>query len=194
MAFRIVVGLGNPGRGYEHTRHNVGFMVVEQLAERWRVPLGPDWMGIRSGQGTVAGVPVLLVEPWRYMNRSGDALANLPLAWQPQDMITVHDDIDLPVGQLRVRHNGGAAGHRGILSIAERFGLDFDRVRIGVGRPPVQMEPADYVLQALTTDERRQLGDAVARAADAVECLLREGLEPAMNRFNVRQPTEEARG
>jgi PTH1 family peptidyl-tRNA hydrolase len=184
---RIVVGLGNPGFAYARTRHNVGFMVVDRLAQRWEIRFACEQQGLVVGRGPVSGVPVLLVQPLEYMNLSGPALQKLPGAWEVQDMIVVYDDIDLPTGRLRVRRNGGTGGHRGITSLVASFGSDFDRVRVGVGRPPATQDPAEYVLESLSDDIFQVMSEAVDRASDAVECLLTQGLQQAMNRFNVRQ-------
>ena len=185
---RIVVGLGNPGTEYERTRHNVGFMVIENLANRWHVEVGPPRLGLRVGAGRFDGQPVLLVEPYRYMNLSGAALAELDLPWTVEDLVVVHDDLDIPTDQLRVRHGGGAAGHRGLISLIESYGAEFDRVRVGVGRPEGGIDVAQYVLQEMSREEFDRLLVSAARATDAVECLLSEGLERAMNRFNTRSP------
>jgi PTH1 family peptidyl-tRNA hydrolase len=184
---RIVVGLGNPGLAYARTRHNVGFMVVERLAQRWEIHFACEHQGPVVGRGAVSGVPVRLVQPRQYMNLSGPALQTLPGAWEMHDAVVVHDDIDLAPGRLRVQRNGGAGGHRGVASLVATFGSDFDRVRIGVGRPPSTQDAAEYVLESLTEEILQVMGDAVERASDAVECLLTQGLQQAMNRFNVRQ-------
>ncbi len=183
---RIVVGLGNPGTEYVSTRHNVGFMTVERLAGRWHIGLKAERRGVRIGEGRVAGVPTTLVQPLRYMNRSGEALGAIGLQFGAEDLIVVYDDIDLPVGRLRVRPEGGSGGHRGIESLVRQCGRHFNRVRIGVGRPPEGMDAAEYVLMPLTAPEQRVIDSVVERASDAVECLLVEGMEQAMNRFNVR--------
>lgn len=186
MAERIVVGLGNPGRDYARTRHNVGFMVVERLAQRWAISLAPEFQGAVVGSGPVAGIRTRLVQPQEYMNLSGLTVRKLPGAWQVEDMVVVYDDMDLPVGRLRVRHGGGAGGHRGIASLVDELGPEFDRVRIGVGRPPSTQDAAAYVLERLNDMELGRLSDAVERASDAIECLLTDGLQQAMTRFNVR--------
>jgi PTH1 family peptidyl-tRNA hydrolase len=180
----IVVGLGNPGTEYAHTRHNVGFMVVECVAQRWNIGLAPAG-ALRMGGGSVAGQSVRLVEPQMFMNRSGSALAQLVVAADDTFMV-VHDDLDLPPGQLRVRRRGGSAGHRGIASIVDRLGSEFVRVRVGIGRPADGDDVSDFVLRALTTAELTALRDDVERAGDAVECVITNGPETAMNRFNVR--------
>jgi PTH1 family peptidyl-tRNA hydrolase len=188
---RIIVGLGNPGTRYEHTRHNVGFMVIERLAERWHVKLAAERNGLRVGFGVVRTVPVRLVEPLRFMNLTGPVLMCLDPPWTVEDLIVVYDDIDLPIGQLRVRHDGGTGGHRGLSSVVDTFNPNFDRVRIGIGRPPAGVDPADYVLEPIPLKELAELDGVLERASDAVECLAADGLQTAMNRFNVRRPTVE---
>lgn len=188
---RIVVGLGNPGSRYERTRHNVGFMVVENLAKRWNVEVAPPERGLRLARGEFADRPVMLVEPYRYMNLSGAALAELDVSWSLEDLIVVHDDLDIPADQLRVRRGGGPAGHRGLVSLIEAYGAGFERVRVGVGRPPIGLDPAQYVLAEMNGEELDRLRESAVRAADAIECLLSEGIERAMNRFNTRPPAPE---
>jgi peptidyl-tRNA hydrolase, PTH1 family len=184
-----VVGLGNPGAEYARSRHNVGFMVVKMLAERWRVPL-KDGATLRYGHGSVSGRSTLLVQPQTFMNRSGEVI--LALGLSPDDiMVIVYDDLDLPVGQLRIRPRGGSGGHRGVASIVERCGGEFVRVRVGIGRPPADIDPAEHVLAPLSEPEWSTLRDSAARASDAVECILAEGPAAAMNRFNVRPNPEE---
>lgn len=175
------MGLGNPGATYAVSRHNAGFMAVDALAERWRIPL--EAVGkCRRGAGVIAGQAVTLLAPQTFMNRSGDVLAGeLPADDQ---LAVIHDDLDLPAGHLRVRPRGGSGGHRGIESIAARIGPEFIRVRIGIGRPPLGVETADYVLEALPPAEHATLQATVQRACDAVECLLEHGLVATMNRFN----------
>ena len=185
---RIVVGLGNPGTRYERTRHNVGFMVIENLATRWNVEVEPPLRGLRTGAGQFGGRPILLVEPYRYMNLSGEALSLLDIPWSAEDLVVVHDDLDIPVDELRVRRGGGAAGHRGLISLIDACGAAFDRVRVGVGRPLPGHDPAEYVLTELEEDELARLRASAVRAADAVECLLSDGIERTMNRFNTRAP------
>jgi len=121
------------------------------------------------------------------MNCSGEALTHLQWPWRPGDLIVVHDDIDLPLGRLRVRHDGGCGGHLGLESLGRVCGRDFDRVRLGVGRPPQGVDPAEYVLADFAQDELRTLAESVDRASLAVECLLTAGLAEAMNRFNMRR-------
>lgn len=182
---RLVVGLGNPGPEYERTRHNAGFMVVDHLAARWEIRLRGARQ-LRVGEGRLAGHPVMLIEPQRYMNLSGEALASLPFPWRIEDVVVIHDDVDLPAGRLRLRHNGGTGGHRGLESLAGLYGNGFDRVRVGVGRPPEGLDVADYVLAPMSEEESRQFAPVIERAGDAVVCLIDEGLDRAGSRFNAR--------
>lgn len=175
----------------------MGFMVIERLAERWRIPLCVNG-GVRIGRGRFRDVPVILIEPQRYMNLSGETLVDaLPELDHGQDgtslakprtaeIVVVHDDLDLARGQLRVKRGGGAGGHRGVASIAARSGADFLRIRLGVGRPPEGEDAAEYVLAPLSDEEREELAATIERAAEAVESLVSSGLEATRNRFNQR--------
>jgi len=173
----VVVGLGNPGRSYERTRHNVGFLVADELASRhggsWRKRKKAEAAPVRLGFEDVT-----LLKPTTFMNNSGAALAG----YETDDLIVVHDDLDLPEGDVRVKVGGGAGGHNGLRSLIGRLGPDFVRVRVGVGRPPAGMGVTDYVLGKMDSAVR----NAVPRAADAVEAVVEDGPEAAMNRFNVR--------
>lgn len=171
------MGLGNPGRSYERTRHNAGYLVADELARRhagaWRkkkkAEAAPISLGLKN---------VTLLKPTTFMNNSGSALADFRI----EDLIVVHDDLDLPVGDVRVKVGGGAGGHNGLRSIIQNKGNEFTRVRIGIGRPPVGVTVTDYVLGRMDSAVK----DAVPTAADAVEFLVENGAEAAMNRFNVR--------
>lgn len=186
---RVIVGLGNPGVAYQRTRHNLGFRVIERLAERWAIPLTRRALLSLIGEGHYRGEQVLLVQPQTYMNRSGDAVARVCTFYHVNlgDLILVHDDLDLPLGRIRIkRGGGGAGGNRGVASVIAALGSkDFVRVKIGIGRPPPHQDPADYVLQPFTQPEEAFILPAVERAADAVEALLGEGIEKAMARFNA---------
>lgn len=183
---KIIVGLGNPGQEYSLTRHNVGFMAVDELARRWEVA------GWRSKFDALlaeyrGAEPVILVKPQTYMNLSGTAVGAL-VRWhklKPEDVIVIYDDLDLPVGKMRIRGQGGAGGHRGIESLLVHLGQDaFARVRIGIGRPPQGWETANYVLSRFTNDEQPLISDTIAKVADAVECILKSGLSKAMNQYS----------
>jgi len=183
---KIVVGLGNPGREYVATRHNIGFMAVDTLAERWGVTAWREKFSALMAAHRGAE-PVLLVKPQTYMNLSGQAVAAFVRFYKltVADVIVVYDDIDLPAGRLRLRPGGGAGGHRGIESLFDHLGSDaFARVRIGVGRPPEYMEAADYVLSRFSSEEQPLMDEAIKRAADAVEAILKDGLAKAANEYN----------
>lgn len=183
---RIVVGLGNPGSAYANTRHNVGFMVVEELARRWHAFLESSRQSARVAQSVIVGEQTMLIEPQLYMNRSGTALADVAPHLATSELVVIHDDLDLEFGCVRVKRGGGTAGHRGLDSIAQWCGTEFTRVRVGIGRPGEGEEVAEYVLSPFPAEHLAAVAAAVQRAADAVECVLREGEEKAMNGFNVR--------
>ncbi|TCJ20283.1 aminoacyl-tRNA hydrolase [Rubrobacter taiwanensis] len=173
----VVVGLGNPGPRYAGTRHNAGFLVADELAGRH----GGRWKRVKQAEAAsvmIEGRPAELLKPRTYMNESGRALGG----YRADELIVVHDDLDLDAGVVRVKVGGGAGGHNGLRSIIARLGRDFVRVRIGVGRPPAGVDPRDYVLSKMDP----ALREAIPRAADAVEAVILEGPEAAMNRFNVR--------
>jgi len=176
----LVVGLGNPGACYRETRHNVGVLLIDVLAERWRVVLSATNALAEWGVGRVGTTPVVLAKPRTFMNASGDAVAALCGAHAPESIVVVSDDLDLALGRVRIRGTGGAGGHRGVASVIAAIGDAFVRVRIGIGRPPLGAESVEFVLEPFTADERKALGGALARAADAVETLVRDGLEAAM--------------
>jgi PTH1 family peptidyl-tRNA hydrolase len=183
---QLVVGLGNPGPRYAGTRHNVGFLVVDVLAER----MGGRFRSRgRSDvlEGRLGEVPVVLAKPRSYMNESGGPIVAVSRFYKvPVDRLTiVHDDLDLPFGTLRLKRGGGDGGHNGLRSATASLGSrEYARVRFGIGRPPGRQDPADYVLRDFSAAERKDLGYLVDRAADAVEALLFEGLEAAQNTFN----------
>ncbi|WP_273888443.1 aminoacyl-tRNA hydrolase [Rubrobacter naiadicus] len=177
----VVAGLGNPGRSYANTRHNAGYMVVDELAARhggaWRRRKRAEEAEIR-----LDGVSVVLVKPTTFMNDSGRAL----VAYSGDRLLVVHDDLDLPAGTVRVKLGGGAGGHNGLRSVIGNIGERFARVRVGIGRPPDGVEVIDYVLGRMDGVVRK----TIPRAADAAEAVIEEGPEAAMNRFNVRRNQE----
>ncbi|CAN5798157.1 aminoacyl-tRNA hydrolase [soil metagenome] len=173
----VVVGLGNPGRSYERTRHNVGFLVADELARRH----GGEWRKKKRSIGTTVNIGAFaatLLKPQTFMNNSGQTVGG----HRVQDLIVVHDDLDLPEGDVRVKTGGGAGGHNGLRSIIGQLGNDFVRVRIGVGRPPEGITVTNYVLGKMNATVR----DAVPTAADAVEAVVEHGTDAAMNSFNTR--------
>jgi len=183
----LVVGLGNPGDRYAHTRHNVGRDAVVALAARWDVPLDRVRDNARCGQGRLGLLRVLLASPLTYMNESGRAVAPLARFYRlaPGQVLVVCDDLDLPLGVTRLRPGGGAGGHHGLDSLIATFGTDgFPRLRLGIGRPPPGWDAADYVLSRFARAEAPTVAAAIARAGDVVEAALADGIEAAMNRYN----------
>lgn len=184
---KLIVGLGNPGPKYEHTRHNVGFWVIDKLAQRNRVAFDEAMGWASVGRGESHGEPLVLAKPQTFMNRSGQSVAALQQELQTglTDLLVVYDDLDLPFGRLRVRARGSAGGHRGIQSILDAVGsADFCRVRIGIGRPPQGVEVVSYVLEPLNQETLQRFAAIVDRAADAVDRFLAAGVERAMQDFN----------
>lgn len=183
----LIAGLGNPGPRYTYTRHNLGFMVAAALSEAWDIPLTRHKLDVVYGQGKAAGRSVVLAQPQTYMNLSGRAVADLLRYFHlpPQSLVVLHDDLDLPPGRLKLVVNGGAGGHKGVLSIANALGTpDFCRVKLGIGRPPASLPAEAFVLQPLDEAQLEIMADLVERAAQAVECLITEGLATAQNRFH----------
>jgi PTH1 family peptidyl-tRNA hydrolase len=183
----VVLGLGNPGGEYAGTRHNVGFRVASCLGRRWKCALSSSGGHCRWGMTRVAGTEVVLARPSTFMNASGEAARTLceRFGVEPESLLVVCDDIDLPLGRLRLRASGGAGGHRGLGSIAAELNTErFPRLRIGVGRPPEGLDAADYVLSAFEGQEEETLAKVVDLAADAVEAVLRKSLMAAMTEFN----------
>jgi PTH1 family peptidyl-tRNA hydrolase len=197
---RLIVGLGNPGERYAPTRHNIGSQAVERAATRWSVTLKPAGPA-RQGSGTVRSsgpsgshTDVTLAVPLAWMNESGPAVKALldSLALVPDQVIVVHDDLDLPLGRLRIRRRGGPGGHNGILSIITALNTDeFCRLKLGVGRPPLGVDSADYVLAPFLSEERAEVERVVDQAVLALDCLVTEGTAAAMNRFNQKELTAD---
>ncbi|MGL6236753.1 MAG: aminoacyl-tRNA hydrolase [Segniliparus sp.] len=184
----LIAGLGNPGAKYEKTRHNVGQMVVDLLASRAGEAFrAHKTSGMLALQLSFHGRGVVLGKPTAYMNVCGPQIAKLAKYFSvpPTDVVAVHDELDIDFGVVRLKRGGGEAGHNGLRSLSSSLGTkDYSRVRVGVGRPPAGMETADFVLAGFTAAERKELPDLVERSADAVELLLREGLEAAQNRVH----------
>lgn len=185
----IVAGLGNPGPRYARTRHNVGVMVVEALLDRTRGSLHRHKSGCLIAEVSIEGERAVLARPAGYMNESGRSLGEL-IRWYkaPSDrLIVVHDDLDIPFGDLRVKSGGGTAGHNGLRSVESHLGTDdFLRVRVGVGRPRGRRDAVDHVLSEFGGSESKELPDLLSRAADAVELILGRGPDRAMNEVNTR--------
>ena len=183
----LIVGLGNPGLAYRHNRHNIGFMVADVLAQKLEIPLKRVKFKAQIGNGKVEGIPVIIAKPLTYMNNSGEAVAPLVHYFKVplERLLVIHDDMDLPLGTLRMRPSGGSAGHNGMLSIFDKLGTNaIPRLRVGIGRPPGRMDPADYVLQDFPKNEEELLNMVIAQACEAVLAFITTGLEKAMNTYN----------
>ena len=183
----LVVGLGNPGEAYAHTRHNVGAEVVELLAARHGARLRKARERARTSEVTVGGKRMALAIPLTYMNESGVAVGALARRYgvAPEQIVIVHDELDLPVAALKLKAGGGLAGHNGLRSIKAHLHTDdFLRVRIGVGKPASKERGADHVLDRFSKPERADIDVTLERAADAIEAILAHGIDAAMNRFN----------
>ena len=183
----LIAGLGNPGAQYAANRHNVGFRCVERLAARNDLAFDKRQKRARVASGTVRERRVILVKPQTFMNESGRSVVPLARFYKipSERLLVVYDDLDLPLGTLRMRPEGGSGGHKGMRSIAEHLGeRSFPRLRIGIGRPPGRMDPAAYVLQDFSTQEGPLLDETLERAVAAIELWLREGVEAAMSQYN----------
>ncbi len=184
----IIAGLGNPGREYVNTRHNIGFDVIDRLAEEERIPVLEKKHKAMIGKGYVAGQKVILVKPQTYMNLSGESIRELIDYYKVDEtceLIVISDDVSLDVGQVRIRKKGSAGGHNGLKNIIAHLGHDtFLRVKMGVGEKPKEYDLADYVLGHFTQDERKILNDAAIKAAEAIRMMVTGEVDSAMNRFN----------
>ena len=188
---KLIVGLGNPGEDYEHTAHNLGFLVIDRLAERNGIKVGRLDSRALVGQGTVAGKRVLLAKPQTYMNLSGESVNGLLVKFEiaPADLILVYDELDLPWQSLRIRPNGSAAGHRGVDSVIRIAGSkDFPRVRLGIHGGRREKDGARIVLGKLNRAQRQELDEILDHASQAVESIIAEGVEKSMAKFNRRAP------
>ena len=184
---KLIVGLGNPGKEYEKTRHNIGFQTIDRLSEKWEIPLTKTKFQGLFGQGIVKGEKVLLLKPLTYMNRSGEAIAplmnyfNIPL----ENILVIYDELDLPTGKIRLRFKGSSGGHNGIKSIINHLGTqEFKRIRIGIDRPDSDMSVVDYVLGKFTDQENELIDDAIERAASACQMWLEKPFAECMNIYN----------
>jgi peptidyl-tRNA hydrolase, PTH1 family len=183
----LIIGLGNPGPEYAGNRHNVGFMCADLLATQIGSTFKRDRSRAMAANGRLGGVPVTLAKPLSFMNLSGGAVASLRAFYKlPAERILVmHDELDLPFDTIRLKLGGGDNGHNGLRSVTAALGTrDYHRLRIGIGRPPGRMDPADFVLRNFSPAERKELPDILGRSADAVETLLTRGLAAAQNAFH----------
>jgi PTH1 family peptidyl-tRNA hydrolase len=187
---RLVAGLGNPGRIYSGTRHNAGFMVIDEVAKAFSIELLKRKFNARFGTGSINSANVVLAKPMDFMNRSGPPVQQIAGYFRIlcEDILVVHDDIDLEFGRLKIKEKGGDGGHKGVRSIIDAFGGgDFARLRIGVGRPDAGNGAADYVLDNFAFEEKKVLSRIIASAKDAVVTILCKGTKEGMNRFNNKK-------
>lgn len=187
----LIVGLGNPERKYEGTRHNIGFDVVDALADRYQIAMKEKKHKALCGTGVIEGVKVLLAKPLTYMNLSGDSIAEMVQFYKldpTEELLVIFDDISLAPGNIRIRKKGSAGGHNGIKSIIARTGTqDFMRIKVGVGGKPKDWDLADYVLGRFDKEDRRLVDEAVKDAMDASVLILRQEIDKAMNDFNAKK-------
>ena len=190
----IIVGLGNPKKEYENTRHNIGFDVIDKLAEQENISVLEKKHKAIIGKGYVAGQKCVLAKPQTFMNLSGESVRELIDYYkvdETAELIVISDDISLDVGQLRIRKKGSAGGHNGLKNIISHLGHDtFMRVKMGVGEKPKGWDLADYVLGHFTADERKIMDEAAGRAADAIRMMIAEDVDVAMNQFNKKTETK----
>ena len=182
----LIIGLGNPGRAYAFTRHNVGFMAVDKLALRAGIDLRRVQCKAIVGNGRLADRPVILAKPQTFMNLSGEAVGALANYYRvpPAAILVIYDELDIPFGVIRLREKGGAGGHNGLRSLIQHLGNDFPRLRLGTGRPPGRMDPAAFVLQDFGRDELPLVSEMLTTAVEAIELFVRDGIQLAMSRYN----------
>ena len=189
----IIVGLGNPSKQYEGTRHNAGFMTLDVLADRYNIDISEKKHKALCGKGVIEGNKVVLLKPQTFMNLSGESVRAAADFYKvaPEEIIVIYDDISLEPGQLRVRKKGSAGGHNGMKNIIAHLGTqDFPRIRVGVGEKPAGMDLADYVLGRFSKGERELLEEAYKEGAQAAVAILCDGIESAMNQFNGKKSRE----
>ena len=189
----IIAGLGNPTKEYDKTRHNVGFAVIDRLADRYGIDVSERKHKALCGRGAIEGQKVLLLKPQTFMNLSGESIRAAMDYYKatPEELIVVYDDISLEPGQLRIRLKGSAGGHNGIKNIIAHLGTqEFPRVKVGIGAKPLRMDLADYVLSRFGSGEQKLMDEAFQEAAQAVAAMLTDGPERAMNHYNTKKKTE----
>ncbi len=189
----IIAGLGNPGKKYENTRHNMGFIAIDLLAEEFGIKV--DKLKFKSlvGEGRIAGQRVLLMKPQTYMNLSGEAIREAVNFYKidPEELIVIYDDIDIPTGTFRIRKKGSAGTHNGMRSVVYQIQSDqFPRIRVGIGSE-TKMDLINYVVGGISKSERELLEDSLVKSAKAAACIVEKGIDKAMNEYNVRPPKKE---
>lgn len=186
---KLIAGLGNPGVRYSYSRHNVGFLVLDALARTEGMEINRERFDSCLGGGMISGVPVILAKPQTFMNLSGVAVGKLARYFGigAEEILVVHDDMDFPTGDIRIKVGGGAGGHKGLLSITDHLGgSEFTRIRVGIGRPPAGEMIEGYVLERFSESEMQTVPHVIERACDAVFEVVSSGVQAAMNRFNVK--------
>lgn len=184
---KVIVGLGNPGRAYEETRHNLGFKTIDKISVKWSIPVVQNKFRALVGEGRINSERVLLVKPQTYMNLSGESVSEVLSFYKltPDELLVIHDDLDLPLGKLRLREKGSAGGNNGIKSIIQHLGSqEFKRIKIGIGRPAPGVSVRDYVLQGFPPADRQVIEQAVERAADAAVMWTGTPFLQVMNQYN----------
>lgn len=191
---KIIAGLGNPGREYAGTRHNIGFSVIEQLADQYNISMTEKKHKAVYGRGMIEGEKVILLEPQTYMNLSGESILDAVQYYKldpEQDLLVIYDDIDLEAGRLRIRAKGSAGGHNGVKNIIANLGTQiFPRIRVGVGAKPKGWDLVDYVLGRFSREELPLIEEGKEAACQAVGIIIGQGVEAAMNQMNVKRPEE----
>lgn len=190
----VIAGLGNPTKEYDKTRHNVGFAVIDELADRYGIDVSERKHRALCGRGVIEGQKVLLAKPQTFMNLSGESLRALTDYYKvlPEELIVIYDDISLPPGQLRIRLKGSAGGHNGIKNIIAHLGTqEFPRIKVGVGEKPPRMDLKDYVLSRFSKGEQELMDAAFREAAEAVVMMICDGADRAMNHFNTKKKVQE---
>lgn len=193
---KLLVGIGNPGPQFEETRHNIGFRLLDEFARKYGISFEAERFEGLFGRGDVAGTEVALLKPLTFVNRTGRAvqaaLDGFPEIAFEDDLVLLYDDLDLPLGRVRLRKSGSAGGHRGMADVIDTLeSRAFTRLRFGIGRPPETMAARDYVLQKFAPAEERSLSEQIAYSIQALETLLADGVEAAMDRFNRESPAED---
>ena len=191
----LVAGLGNPGKQYEATRHNMGFDTIDYLIEEYKVPQGGVKFNAMYGKTMIGGEKVILMKPLSFMNLSGGPIRDMVNYFKidPEtELIVIYDDIDLDPGQLRIRKQGSAGGHNGIKDIIRQLGTEkFLRIKVGVGAKPKGWDLADHVLGRLSTEDRKLVDEAIGKAAKAVDIMIEQGADAAMNEYNRKVPVQK---
>ncbi len=189
-----IVGLGNPGKDYAETRHNLGFMAINKLSKHWNIPTNKKKFESRIGEGIVKNQKIMLIKPATFMNNSGSAVMHIVNFYklEPNELLIIYDDIDLKLGTIRIRTKGSSGGHKGLADIINKLGTDqIPRIRIGIGKPEDNIDTIDYVLSKFTPEEKKVIDKTLEHLIDAVEYILDAGYQKAMDKFNKKEQIEQ---